>query len=80
MGFGKDNKPFEFCTDSVIDEIINVFDTTDAMIEIGKLDGNYLHPTVKLDFEQLDLRSMSDVHGYQYGVHALRNLWNNPIF
>lgn len=80
MGFGKDNKPFEFCTDSVIDEVINVFDTTDAMIEIGKLDSNDLHPVVKIEFDKLDLRSMSDVHGYQYGVHALRNLWNNPVF
>lgn len=80
MGFGKDGKQFEFCTDSVIDEVINVYDTTDAMIEIGKLDSNDLHPVVKIEFDKLDLRSIDDAHGYEYGVFALRNLWANPVF
>lgn len=70
----------EFDENLILDEVINVFQTTDTMIEIGKLDGVCLPENVQRDFNKLDLNRMSELYGYDYGTKPLKKLWANPHF
>lgn len=64
----------------VLDELINVFQTTGAMNEIGKLQGTKLDPVVKKEFDKIDLAETDLLIGYNQCIRAFRPFWNNERF
>ena len=64
----------------VLDELINVFQTTGAMNEIGKLQGIELDPVVQKEFNKIDLEETDLLLGYNQCIRAFRPLWNNERF
>lgn len=70
----------QFDENLILDEVINVFQTTDTMMEIGKLNGIMLPDEVRCCFLKLDLNRMNELYGYDYGTAPLKKLWANPHF
>lgn len=64
----------------VLDELINVFQTTGAMNEIGKLQGTKLDPVVQKEFDKIDLAETDLLIGYNQCIRAFRPFWNNERF
>ena len=70
----------EFSENLIFDEVINVFQTTDMMMEIGKLIPTLLPLVVQKDFSRLNLDDMNALYGYEYGVEPMLSLWHNEHF
>ena len=70
----------EFSENLIFDEVINVFQTTDMMMEIGKLVPTLLPLVVQEDFKRLDLDDMNTLYGYDYGTEPMLDLWHNAHF
>lgn len=75
-----DGEVKEFSENLIFDEVINVFQTTDMMMEIGKLIPTLLPLVVQEDFRRLDLDDMNTLYGYEYGTEPMLDLWHNEHF
>lgn len=65
---------------NLLDEVINVFQTSEMMNEIGKLDRNLLDDEAKQIFDKLDFSSISDFQGYNDALSYFEPLWENSTF
>ncbi len=64
----------------ILDELINVFQTTGAMNEIGKLKGTQLPAVVQVEFDKINLDETDLLIGYNQCIRAFRPFWNNDRF
>lgn len=64
----------------ILDEVINVFQTTDMMIKIRDLDAALLDDTVLKFYSKLDLATMDEHFGYDFFVLLTEKLWENECF
>lgn len=65
---------------NLLDEIVNVFQTSEMMDEIGKLDRNLLDDEVKQIFDKLDFNTIGDFQGYNDALSYFEPLWENSTF
>ena len=70
----------EFSEHQSLDEVINVFQTRDAMREIAKLEGVILPEVVQVDFDKLDSEQIDDLYGYEACCIPMIPLWENEHF
>lgn len=70
----------EFSEHQTLDEVINVFQTRDAMMEIAKLEGIPLPEVVQIEFDKLDLSTMDELIGYVECCEPMIRLWENEHF
>ena len=65
---------------NLLDEVINVFQTSEMMNEIGKLDRNLLDDEAKQIFDKLDFNTIGDFQGYNDALSYFEPLWENSTF
>lgn len=64
----------------MLDEVINVFQTTDMMMKIRDLDVNLLDDAVLKFYNTLNLDTMQAHLGYEFYVFLTEKLWENEKF
>lgn len=71
---------YEITCFSLLDETINVFETTEMTESLLMLDGIIPDEDVKYHFDSLDKELMQEDIGYELLAEELRPLWNNEEF
>ena len=78
--FLKDNEVYEYACNVIIDEVVNVFQTTDMMIKIKDLDPSLLDGEVLKFFNTLKYSTMHEHLGYESYIPLTEMLWKNENF
>ncbi len=65
---------------SILDEVINVFQTTDILNYVLTLDGIVPDNDFQKYLDTLDKKEMTSVNGYEKCCELFKRIWNNELF
>lgn len=68
------------CYNTILDEVITVFQTADMMRSICKLERDFLDDKTKLFYDELHPETLSFPRGYERATPYFKTLWDNDCF